>query len=485
MPGLHRTHEIQRSISYGSGVIAGLVLDLGPVRRAGLITGSLLLLLALSARVVRPPTSSPFVLALVDILVAPTLVGFATATPSLAVVSAVVLGVIVFASYATSPWLLVAVVLVSGTGGFTAAALTRTSESASSPSVAALALVALLLVIALVILIYFGRQSLRLRESLSTRELELAQVLDATPITLISVSPGGRLQAAGSASQAFIEATPMVNDLVGRTRAEGRIEERVTLQGRVFAVTSSAGPEGTTLVAYDVTELEQSKRRLEDLVRDKDQFVAAISHELRTPLTAVLGFAEELRASPPSELSPLYDVVADQSQEMAAIIEDLLVGARTDLGTITVLRQPVELAAATAEVLAALDHRLRRSVDLRLDPAPSFGDPVRVRQILRNLLTNADRYGGHEVMVRTGIEGDRAFAEVLDSGDPIPLEFRNRIFEPYESTGTRRGQPAAIGLGLAVSRRLADLMDGSLTYHHDDTWGIFKLQLPIGRPSAS
>ncbi len=122
--------------------------------------------------------------------------------------------------------------------------------------------------------------------------------------------------------------------------------------------------------------------------------------------------------------------------------------------------------------------RLGRIPETCLDNVIASADPIRVRQIVRNLLTNADRYGGDSVQVETRVADDAAVLIVRDSGDPLPAERRELIFEPYESSGPVRGQPAAIGLGLAVSRTLAELMGGSISYDHDGEWSVFELRLP-------
>ena len=113
------------------------------------------------------------------------------------------------------------------------------------------------------------------------------------------------------------------------------------------------------------------------------------------------------------------------------------------------------------------------------DAPAAWADPTRVRQILRNLLTNAVRYGGRQVRVELGVIGDKARLEVCDDGDGIDEEDHNRVFEAYHRAHHRRGQPASVGLGLTVSKRLAQLMDGDLTYYRKDGWSVFSLSLHV------
>ena len=97
---------------------------------------------------------------------------------------------------------------------------------------------------------------------------------------------------------------------------------------------------------------------------------------------------------------------------------------------------------------------------------------------MRNLLPHADRDGGNRVRVLTGVRGSQAFVEVRDDGPAISPEHRDRVFRPFESAGRSETVPSAIGLGLSVSRTLAELMDGTLDYSHDGEWSIFRLELP-------
>ncbi len=226
----------------------------------------------------------------------------------------------------------------------------------------------------------------------------------------------------------------------------------------------------------------RSRARLSEMQRvseEKDRFLAAVSHEIRTPLTAVAGLAHELSERPDDfdgkEFRSLLGTVAEQSDEVAAIVEDLLVAARSDIGNVSVhhgtidlhteLALAIETAGVEAEVVGAY-------------PPDAWADAQRVRQILRNLLTNAGRYGGPDIQVRFEANDDTIAIVVADNGIPIPEEQRRRIFEPYTSAHKNTEQVGSIGLGLFISRKLATIMDGSLTYHHDGEWSRFTLSIP-------
>ena len=242
---------------------------------------------------------------------------------------------------------------------------------------------------------------------------------------------------------------------------------------------------GGIVAAVYLLRMQATKRRiatLEHLVKTKSEFIATVSHELRTPLTAVVGFADLLRSSgdelSSSDRAQMVATIAEQSEEVTAIVEDLLVAARTDIGELILAKAPVDLRGQSAQVLETLDPSKSIAV---LGQAPTaLGDPARVRQILRNLLTNAARYGGDHVSVELGSRSNTlASLTVRDDGDPIPPEDRERIFEPYQRVQNQAGQPGSIGLGLAVSRRLARLMGGDLTYRHQNGYSIFELSLRV------
>ncbi|HKX73777.1 MAG TPA: GAF domain-containing sensor histidine kinase [Acidimicrobiia bacterium] len=228
-------------------------------------------------------------------------------------------------------------------------------------------------------------------------------------------------------------------------------------------------------------EREDSRVRLEDLVRSKDQFVASVSHELRTPLAAVVGFAELLRAEvdslQSSDLAEMLEVIAVQSQDMANMVEDLLVAARADIGTITLRPQDVYLRAQ-AEVAMGAINLGQKLVEVRGDSGLTWADPARTRQIIRNLLTNAVRYGGDNVIMETETGSEVTRLRVIDDGPGLPPADWERIFEAYQRAHDHPTQPASIGLGLTVSRQLAQLMGGDLSYTQVDGKSCFELRLP-------
>lgn len=229
-------------------------------------------------------------------------------------------------------------------------------------------------------------------------------------------------------------------------------------------------------------EREMTRRRLEELVESKDRFVASVSHELRTPLTAVLGFAEELKANAssfrPEELADMLKLIADQSQEMAHMVEDLLVSARVDIGKVSIHTQDVYLRSQAEAVLAGLTSVDGKEIEVVGGRGKVWADPSRTRQIIRNLVTNAIRYGGHRIRIEAIEAGALTTLTVRDDGQGLDPTVRERIFEPYQRAHDVPTQPSSIGLGLTVARQLARLMGGDLVYRSSDGGSVFELTLP-------
>lgn len=231
------------------------------------------------------------------------------------------------------------------------------------------------------------------------------------------------------------------------------------------------------LVATDLSMQKEAARVLADQVRQKDEFIAAVSHELRTPLAVVVGLAQELSDNPEhieaGEAVELVTMIANQSMDVAHIVEDLLVAARLDTGDITVIPEAMAVEPVVVSVVGDADVKL----DLT-DGLAALADPYRLRQILRNLLSNATRYGGPSVVIDARVEGRITVIEVRDDGAGVPEQLRERIFEPYERGAAGSDRRMSVGLGLTVSRQLAEMMGGTLDYRRVRGESVFRLRLP-------
>lgn len=236
------------------------------------------------------------------------------------------------------------------------------------------------------------------------------------------------------------------------------------------------------LTLIDVTDHRNEERRMLDLMEAKNSFLASVSHEIRTPLTAIVGFAQllgdEEAGLEDEDRRVMVSAIAQQAHEVSDLIEDLLVVARNELAEI-------EIAEVTVDLLSQLQQTLDAGGSFTTEVTHSSegeipevrGDPARIRQILRNLLTNAERYGGPEVRVRISADEETVTVSVTDNGPGLPTEEWERIFEPYQSAHESGTEPGSVGIGLAISRQLAERMGGALGYHYENGLSIFNLTL--------
>ncbi len=280
--------------------------------------------------------------------------------------------------------------------------------------------------------------------------------------------------------------------LVGPTGVVGAF-----LVGNRLSDVSSLGPEDLRLLEAlasqvavslengrledSLAQLTELKDQLEGLIASKDQFVATVSHELRTPLTAIFGLSHELRNNrvdlTAPELDEFINVIAGQSAELSALIEDLLVAARADTDSLRVYPAPTDVRDALLSSLDGIAGPVEVGIHQEESPLLALADSLRLRQILRNLVTNARRYGGDRIWVELSRNGRHVVIAVVDDGDGVPEADADTIFEPYKSAHQPGTQPASVGLGLAVSRRLAQLMGGDLSYRRRDGCTVFELVL--------
>ncbi|MEE8490344.1 MAG: HAMP domain-containing sensor histidine kinase [Acidimicrobiia bacterium] len=325
--------------------------------------------------------------------------------------------------------------------------------------------------------------------------ISLITVQDANHAASELFEAGGRESLIGNLDPEDITNTEtFMEQFLAVWRGDSKLDmelEMVTLEGkpldgilswRVPTMGSQLDLTRVLVAIADITERKAAETRMAELARSKDEFLAAISHELRTPLTTVYGVAESLQEQyvdmSDEERRELLHLLAVESRDLAHLIEDLLVASRADIGKVVVRRMPVDLQAEVATVLEPIELEQGIVLDAAIE-GWATADPLRFRQILRNLITNAIRYGGEIIRVesKTNLEG--SFIYVWDNGSGIPEESREAIFEPYQRAHDRVGLPTSVGLGLTISRQLARLMGGDLTYDHISDWSVFTLRLPL------
>ena len=269
----------------------------------------------------------------------------------------------------------------------------------------------------------------------------------------------------------------------------------IVVNGVLFAVTEvdvqrNAEWQGAVIGAVSLLitaelmgRVRESARRLQKSGDSKDRFLAGVSHELRTPLTAVVGYASILKASWPKlsgdERKELLDVLYQQSGEVASIVEDLLVASRIETDELTMSVGRVSIAREVASVIGVLDPPPGKRLAISTPgDVEAMADAGRLRQILRNLVSNAFRYGGPSVAIEASRVGPSVVLTVRDNGRGLPKGEWQSIFDSYYRSHTVAGQPDSVGLGLTVARQLARRMNGDLTYRIARGESCFSLTLP-------
>jgi signal transduction histidine kinase/ligand-binding sensor domain-containing protein/CheY-like chemotaxis protein len=241
-------------------------------------------------------------------------------------------------------------------------------------------------------------------------------------------------------------------------------------------------------------ELTESNRQLAEAARAKSDFLDRMSHELRTPMNGVVGMTELLsRTSLSATQAHLTKTIRSSAQILLQIVNDLLDLSKIRAGKVALEKLPIDLAQVLEECTSmfagAADNKGIELIACPPKPAHRtlLGDPLRMRQVLMNLVGNAVKFTERgEVVVRADVEhgnGERAIVRlaVTDTGIGMDADAMDRIFEPFaqaDETTTRRF--GGTGLGLAICRELAELMDGSITVESQPGVGsTFRLSLPV------
>jgi PAS domain S-box-containing protein len=243
-------------------------------------------------------------------------------------------------------------------------------------------------------------------------------------------------------------------------------------------------PLGYLLVAIDVTEreramlgVERARAAAEDRSQAKASLLAGVTHEIRSPMAAILSAADLLadESSSPQERAEWVRAVRANGTHLLGIINDILDISKIEAGRMSVESIEVRPLDLVNDVLQLLQvQATSKGIDLELESADAGAsetintDPLRVRQVLVNLVANAIRHtarGGVRMAVRTARSGDVLEVEfdVIDTGEGMTQEQVDRLFADYVQVGQpEAGRSAGTGLGLAISRRIAELLEGSV-----------------------
>ncbi|MBV9343891.1 MAG: PAS domain-containing protein [Gammaproteobacteria bacterium] len=248
----------------------------------------------------------------------------------------------------------------------------------------------------------------------------------------------------------------------------------------------------------DISDMIAAREALQEADRRKDVFLATLAHELRNPLAPIRSAAELLGVSRASaeQLAWAQAIIRRQVTHMALLLDDLLDVSRITQGKLILKLEPVELASVVDSAIEAArplidrkQHQLR--VSLPAETPPLIADPLRLSQVISNLLTNAAKYtdpGGH-IELRAYTEGATFLLEVCDDGLGIPAEALPHLFTMFSQVHADKDRAeGGLGIGLAIVKGLLELHEGSVSVSsagpgHGTT---FTIRLPLrGSPSAA
>jgi signal transduction histidine kinase len=280
----------------------------------------------------------------------------------------------------------------------------------------------------------------------------------------------------------------MAVPLLARGESLGAIT--IVCADRVFSATDLALAEDFAQRAAASVSNARLYEAAQEASLAKSEFLAVMSHELRTPLNAITGYADLLQAG---VAGPLSEKQGDQlerikvsARHLVGVIEEILTFSRMETGQERVRLERTDLRLLVREAGgllegAARERGLEHQVVVPDEPTWVRTDPDKVRQILRNLLTNAVKFTESGSVTLRGVrDGTHHLVHVTDTGIGIAPEYRERIFDPFwQVEQSVRREVGGTGLGLAVARGLAEMLGGELRLESAPGEGsTFTLALP-------
>ncbi|HWA83678.1 MAG TPA: PAS domain-containing sensor histidine kinase [Fimbriimonadaceae bacterium] len=279
------------------------------------------------------------------------------------------------------------------------------------------------------------------------------------------------------------------------SRLDGHGDE-VFLAVSISPIRDAAGTVlGSSAIVRDVTEYrraeaaEREKREAELANQAKSEFLSRMSHELRTPLNSILGFTQllEMRTDDPNVTEATLHI-SRAGRHLLALINEVLDIARIESGRICLSLESLSLRSVLVEAVdiarpLAAKKNIRIESDLPDQDIAILADRQRTLQIVLNLLSNAIKFNRDSGFVRIFVatsEPGFCRISVEDSGIGIEGDTSNRLFAPFERLGADHSVVEGTGLGLAVSRKFAEAMDGSLALAYTGSEGTgFCLEMPL------
>ena len=233
---------------------------------------------------------------------------------------------------------------------------------------------------------------------------------------------------------------------------------------------------GASKIARDITErkraeqaVHEHRKQLVEADRLKDEFMAMLAHELRNPLAAIALGADLLKRAKLDDPKARFaaPAIERQAKQLQRLADDMLDIARATYGKLTLKKERVDLLEV-AKAIAAIHANGAGSAKIKVHGKPAWadGDPVRLQQMIGNLVDNAIKYGGRNIAIRVTSAGGRCRVSVEDDGQGIAPELLPNLFKPFVQ-GARQldRSQGGLGLGLALVERLAALHGGKVDVH--------------------
>ncbi len=288
--------------------------------------------------------------------------------------------------------------------------------------------------------------------------------------------------------------------IAGRSLAPTTTFDVHLRDGRVLRVVDRRTAEGGIVkTIWDITdderraaELHEARQSAEAASAAKSEFLSSMSHELRTPLNAVLGFAQLLLRDRKLPLADRHrervDHILSSGEHLLRLIDDVLDLSKIEAGRVSVSLESVSIPEVLVEVTHTLDAiAARQKIALHVEPPPAGlpivrADRTRLAQILMNFGSNAVKYNRPDGAVRISVSTpapDRVRITMSDTGIGIPREQQAKLFQPFQRAGQETGPIEGTGIGLAITKRLADLMNGTVGFRSVHGQGSdFWIELP-------
>jgi PAS domain S-box-containing protein len=222
-----------------------------------------------------------------------------------------------------------------------------------------------------------------------------------------------------------------------------------------------------------LTELEYARRAADKANLAKSQFLSNMSHELRSPLNTILGFAQLMAAAtpaPPPSQTARIDHILEAGWYLLTLINEILDLSMIESGHLALTLEPIALADVLSDCQSMVELEAeKRNINLQF---PQFNKPIfvnadrtRLKQVLINLLTNAIKYnrtGGSVQVLCRELPAQRVRISVQDSGEGLPPEQLGQLFQPFNRLGKESSTVEGTGIGLVVSKRLVEAMEGTI-----------------------